>query len=157
MWPLRNRLERTIIPPKETPHARLTLTRSTRQSPYFAKDLAKARKATQFIGEGSPQSSTAAYTHAAGPLANTGTYTDADVIFISAEDRRACRFTPIAHEQPRGAYRNINLAIEARASFVIDRPADRNRAYNVGERQIAAYLTRHNYQETVPGLFTPSP
>ena len=84
-------------------------------------------------------------------------HTAADVIFVSAEGARASRFNPIAHEQPRGAYRNINLAIDARASFVIDRPADRNRAYNVGERQIAAYLTHRNYQETTPGLFTPSP
>ena len=127
---------------------------STRKSPYFAKDLAKARRATQFIGEGSARSSTAAYAAAAASLANTGRYSAEDIVFISAEGNRAGRFDPIG-TAPNGAYRNIDLAITAGASFVIDPPEHRARPYNVGERQIAVYLAARGYRETAPGLFTP--
>lgn len=130
--------------------------RSTKKSPYFGKDLAKARQATQFIGEGSANSSTTAYAKALAPFANTGNYSSADVIFISAEGDRANRFNPI-QIIPNGAYRNIDRAIAARASFIIDPPAHRNRPYNVGERQIASYLTAHGYRETSLGVFTPPP
>jgi len=135
--------------------ARLLL-RSTRKSPYFAKDLAKARRATQFIGEGSARSSTAAYAMAAAPLANTGCYSPDDVVFVSAEGNRAGRFDPIG-TAPNGAYRNIDRAITAGASFVIDPPEHRARPYNVGERQIAAYLAARGYREAAPGLLTPPP
>ena len=134
--------------------ATLLLT-SSRQSPYFAKDLRKANNATQFIGQGSIASSTNAYAKAAHDLANTGTYTTADTIFISAEGARSNRFNPIGTAGPRGAYRNIGLAIRARASFIIDRPADRARPYNVGERQIEAYLLARGHIEVRPGVFTP--
>ena len=80
-------------------------------------------------------------------------YTPEDVVFVSAEGSRSSRFNPIG-STPNGAYRNLSLAIAARATFVIDKPHDRNRPYNVGERQIATYLTAHGYQETAPGRFT---
>ncbi len=130
------------------------LLKSTRQSPYFQKDLRKAARASQFIGEGSPSSSTAAYRKAAGPLANTGRYTQDDVVFVSAEGDRRSRFNPIS-TAPRGAYANLDLAIAAGSRFVIDRAADRSRPYNVGERQIAAYLSSKGYRETAPGFFEP--
>lgn len=128
------------------------LMRSARKSPYFTKDLAKAQKATQFIGEGNTGSSTAAYARALAPFANTGHYASDDVIFISAEGNRASRFDPIGIT-PNGAYRNIDRAIMAGASFIIDPPTHRNRPYNIGERQIAAYLVARGYQETAPGIF----
>lgn len=130
------------------------LCRSTRKSPYFIKDLAKARRATQFIGQGSTQSSTAAYATAAGALANTGQYADTDVVFVSAEGDRRGRFNPIAGT-PQGAYRTLDLAIAARARFVVDRQGDRERPYNTGERQVASYLAGRGYRETSPGLFCP--
>lgn len=130
--------------------------RSTKKSSYFVKDLAKARQATQFIGEGSASSSTTAYAIALAPFANTGDYSSDDVIFISAEGDRLNRFNPI-EITPNGAYRNIDRAIVAGASFIIDPPTHRNRAYNIGERQIASYLTARGYRETSPGLFTPPP
>ncbi len=148
----------TTIPSVETPstsNVATLLTRSAKRSPYFQKDLAKARQATQLIGEGSAQSSTAAYVKAVGPYANTGRYTENDIVFVSAEGDRRARVNPIG-TTPNGAYRNLDLAIAAGARFIIDRPADRNGAYNVGERQIANYLTARGYQETSPGLFSPS-
>ncbi len=130
------------------------LSRSAKRSPYFAKNLAKARQATQFIGQGSPGSSTAAYARAAAPRANTGHYAAGDVVFVSAEGNRAGRFDPIG-QAPNGAYRAINCAIAARARFVIHCPYDRNRPYNIGERQVAAYLEAYGYEEAAPGHFVP--
>ena len=126
---------------------------STRKSPYFAKDLRKAAAATQFIGDGSRTSSTKAYATAAGDLANTGHYAANDTIFVSAEGARAGRVDPIGINGPRGVYRNIDLAIAAGARFVIDTPTHRERPYNVGERQVAAYLVARGYGEVASGLF----
>ncbi len=128
---------------------------SSRKSPYFGKDLAKARRATQFIGQGSSASSTAAYARAAAHLANTGSYTSADVVFVSSEGARGGRFDPVG-KVPNGAYRNLDLAIAAGARFVVDRKEDRDRGYNVGERQVVAYLRSKGYAEVEPGLFAPS-
>ena len=139
----------------ESPSPADLLSRSTKRSPYFAKDLAKARQATQFTGQGSPGSSTAAYARAAAPRANTGHYVAGDVVFVSAEGNRTGWFDPIG-QAPNGAYRAIDRAIAARARFVIDRPADRNRPYNIGERQVAAYLEAQGYEEAAPGHFVPA-
>lgn len=126
-----------------------------RQSPYFEKDLAKAAHATQMIGWGSPRSSTCAYAVAAGELANSGRYAAGEVVFVSAEGARAGRFDPIGTAGPRGAYRNLDIAIEAAAIFILDAPHDRARDYNLGERQVAAYLQEAGHVEIVPGLFVP--
>ncbi len=142
------------LAPVETGRLAALLARSSKKSFYFAKDLAKARRATQFIGEGSSESSTAAYAKSLGPYANTGCYTASDVVFVSAEGDRRGRINPIA-VIPRGAYKNIEIAMVSRARFIIDRPVDRNRPYNVGERQIAAYLFERGYREVSPGLFHP--
>ena len=75
-------------------------------------------------------------------------------MFVSAEGNRRTRFNPISGA-PRGAYTNLELAIAASARFVIDRPADRDRSYNIGERQIAAHLVSKRYHETAPGSFEP--
>jgi len=133
------------------------LVSSTKKSPYFGKDLRKSAKASQFIGQGSRVSSTNAYAKALSGYANIGHYTESDVVFISSEGARSSRFNPIDTAVGlRGAYQNINLAISARARFIVDSPADRSRDYNVGERQIATYLAAHGYVEMEPGLFAPS-
>ena len=46
-----------------------------------SKDQAKSDKATKFIGQGSPRSSTAAYAKAWGERANSGTYSASDTVF----------------------------------------------------------------------------
>ena len=69
------------------------------------------------------------------PLANLGTYDASDVVFVSSEGARGGRFDPVPGGRTAGAYRDLDLAVAAGASFVVDAPADRARAYNVGERQ----------------------
>lgn len=125
----------------------LDLSTSTKQTAWFAKDQAKARQASKFIGRGSLQSSTNAYRIALGTRANTGSYASSDIVFISAEGARRNRVAP--------NFAEIGLAITARATFVTDAPADRMRAYNCGEREVAEFLLRHHYRETRPGWWEP--
>ena len=116
-------------------------------SPYTAKDQAKSDKATQFIGRGSARSSTAAYAAAWGDRANTGVYSNKDVVFVSAEGNRAGRITP--------DWRLIKAAADAGATFITDKASDRARPYNVGERSVAEALQRLGYEESAPGTWTP--
>lgn len=126
---------------------------STRRSPYIGKDVAKARRAGLFVGEGSPASSTAAYAAAAGDLANVGRYRAGDVVFVSAEGARRGRFAAVVGGVARGAYRDLALAVGAGATIVVDVPADRERSYNVGEREVAAHLVDLGCVEVRPGEF----
>lgn len=105
--------------------------------PYTAKDQVKANRANKFIGRGSLRSSTHAYAVALGSLANSGVYVHTDYVFVSAEGARSGRLTP--------DYAEIDRAIAAGATFVTDNKPNRERAYNVGEREVAAYLTAHGY------------
>jgi hypothetical protein len=117
---------------------------------YGAKDALKAAQATRYIGRGSVRSSTNAYCLAIGPaFANTGAYTAQDVVWISAEGNRAGRIGP--------DFTEIGKAIAAKASFITDSCHHRNRPYNLGERQVAAFLETHDYIELKPGIWSPGP
>lgn len=116
---------------------------------YSAKDQAKSNLATKFVGRGSSYSSTNAYAAAWSTLANTGTYAPHDVVFISAEGARSGRIPPDFHE--------IHSVIAAGATIITDAPHDRLRPYNLGEREVAAYLTSNGYHEVAPGRWQPHP
>lgn len=108
-------------------------------NPYFTKDLEKASKANKFIGQGSLASSTNKYAIAAGDLANVGQYVKDDVIFVSVEGNRKNR---MALDQDE-----ILKAIEVGASFVSDNKYNRNRPYNIGERELEELLLSHGYTD----------
>ena len=116
--------------------------------PYTTKDQLKADRATKFIGRGSVRSSTASYTRDFGVLANSGSYTKDDVVFISAEGNRGDRLSP--------DYAEIALAVKARATIITDVPSHRNRPYNIGERQVTNFLTQESYYETHGGTWVPA-
>lgn len=124
-------------------HARISQVQST--NPYFSKDLRKARAANKFIGRGSSASSTEKYRIAAAELGNCGTYTSTDVVFISAEGARGSRIGIDTAE--------ILRAVAAGATLITDDAANRNRGYNVGEREVAALLINNNYTEVSPGVW----
>ena len=106
------------------------------------KDQKKADQANKFIGIGSPASSTNQYRKDYGDMANCGVYDeDADIVFISAEGNRAGRLDP--------DFKEINLAIKAKVTILTDNPYNRNRSYNIGERQVAQHLQKHGYTETI--------
>lgn len=126
---------------------RLALALSNSTHPYAQKDLAKARTATKFIGRGSAASSTNKYRLAAGDLANCGAYAFNDVVFVSAEGARGQRLPVDVAELKR--------AVQAGAVFITDTLADRSRPYNVGEREVAAFLTAQGYRDNGQGRWSP--
>lgn len=127
---------------------RLASALSGSSHPYAQKDLAKARTANKFIGRGSPASSTNRYRQASGDLANCGTYASGDVVFVSAEGARRQRLPIDVAELAR--------AVQAGATFITDTLADRSRAYNVGEREVAAFLGAQGYQDDGQGRWSPA-
>lgn len=124
---------------------RISLVQST--NPYFQKDLKKTTNATKFIGRGSLASSTNKYRMAAGDLANCGQYTSQDIVFVSAEGARRGRIDPDLSE--------LKLAVDAKATFVTDDKYNRERPYNMGERQVSYFLEKNGYQDKGNGIWTP--
>lgn len=120
----------------------------TGTSPYLAKDQAKSDRANKFIGRGSSRSSTHKYMKAWGDLANCMQYFETDVVFISAEGNRLERVSP--------SFTFIQVAMMAGATLITDIPADRNRPYNIGEREVAEFLKKGGYDEVSPGTWKPS-
>jgi hypothetical protein len=116
-------------------------------SPYVRKDQAKSDRANKFIGKGCQHSSTDAYRHAWGALANCGEYESTDIVFISVNGMRAYAVPP--------QYAEIELAIKAHATLITDIPSDRSRSYNIGEREVAQFLKNNDYVEVTPGTWRP--
>ncbi len=116
-------------------------------NPYFGKDLSKAKRSNKFIGQGSAASSTNKYRIAAGDLGNCGVYAATDTVFISAEGARGSRLQP--------DYDELVTAGLASVTFITDDAANRNRSYNVGERDVATFLARMKYREAAPGVWVP--
>lgn len=108
-------------------------------SPYLAKDQLKANQANKFIGQGSINSSTNSYRQCFGNKANCGEYIKEDIVFVSSEGNRKNRLAP--------NYFELALAIEAEVTFITDKPYDRNRSYNIGEREVASFLIENGYKE----------
>jgi len=117
------------------------------QIKYLAKDQVKANKANKFIGRGSEASSTNQYVKDFKDQANTGNYVASDIVFVSAEGARENRIAPNFDE--------INKAIKAGVTFITDDLENRSREYNIGEREVAAYLEKNNYIEAEPGSWIP--
>jgi hypothetical protein len=130
---------------QERPIKGLDLSGSTKKGNYFGKDNEKASRANKFIGRGSDQSSTNAYAVAAGNKANTGDYDSSDVVFVSAEGARANRIAPDFDELKRAADKGVK--------FITDKKADRERTYNVGEREVELFLKYSGYKEESDGVW----
>lgn len=122
---------------------RISQVKST--NPYFSKDLAKTKNATKFIGRGSLASSTNKYKEAAKELANSGHYVKEDIVFVSAEGMRRFR------EEVN--FDELQKAVDAGVTFVTDNLYDRTRPYNVGERQVAAFLKKNGYSDNDSGIW----
>lgn len=116
---------------------------------WLPKEQIKTEIATQFIGDGSKGSSTAAYEgiYNAEGVSNTGEYTAEDVVYVSSNGNRKGRVNPVVDGVLQGAYQNIAKAIEAGATLVMDTAAhlESTKNYNLGEIQLAKYLEDHGY------------
>ena len=115
-------------------------------SPYTSKDQLKANVCDKFIGRGSPRSSTAKYAEAFGILANSGSYMNREVVFVSVEGNRKGRLALDISE--------ISLAVKAGCTFIADKAYDRERSYNIGERELAILLTSLNFKSKELSNFT---
>lgn len=105
---------------------------------YGAKDQVKAARCNKYIGQGSRQSSSQYYAdNLPEEIVNCGWYEKSDIVFISVEGNRTGRISFDEDE--------VNLAIKAGAKFITDNRANRNREYNVGEREIARFLELKGY------------
>lgn len=114
-------------------------------NPYFTKDLKKAQAANKFIGRGSIFSSTHKYMTAAAELGNCGNYDSSDLIFISAEGARNGRLSV--------DYVELKKAVDAGAKFVTDDKYNRERQYNVGEREVSVFLEKNGYTDIGKGYW----
>lgn len=114
---------------------------------HTAKDQRKADRCNKMIGRGSARSSTRLYALAYGAMANCGQYEPTDWVFVSAEGARSGRLNPDFDELQR--------AVDARVTFVTDDAANRQRTYNIGERQVTGFLSSRNYQEVEAGVWMP--
>lgn len=109
-----------------------------REHYYYDKDKTKAKPANKYIGRGSLSSSTHWYaTNLPQEIVNCGQYEPSDIVFISAEGNRPKR-VPIDKEE-------IAKAASAGVRFITDKAEHRNRNFNIGERETAAYLTDLGY------------
>ena len=140
--------------PGGTLHARLCSLRGEPDGggPYLEKDLRKAVGASSLLGSGGAGSSTERYVTAAGDLANVGTYTREDRVFVSANGDRPGRHPVLdASGQLQGAYVLLQRVASAGATIVADVKDYREDTYNVGERELASWLDRHGYGEQPAG------
>ena len=104
------------------------------------------------IGDGAPGSSTHRYVAVAGDLANVDNISAADRVFVSANGQRSGR-VPVVGEDGEviGEYCRLRRARNAGATIVADTLAYREDKYNVGEKELAGWLQRNGYGETIPG------
>jgi hypothetical protein len=107
--------------------------------PYAKKDQLKADTATKFIGIGAPGSSTWLYAKAVGQLANCGTYSKGERVFVSINGARRDRIGLDA------IVPELELAAKEGVVFLTDEPRHRDRSYNCGERELAEWLLAQGY------------
>jgi hypothetical protein len=127
---------------------------------HLPKEQFKTKQATQFIGEGSPKSSTDNYKnlYAEYGLANTGQYNSSDLIYVSSNGSRSGRVNPVENGVLQGQYKNIDAAIKAGASFIMDTAdhLEKTKGYNIGEIALADYLSNKGYaREDSTGIWKP--
>jgi hypothetical protein len=128
---------------------------------HLPKEQFKTKQATQFIGDGSPKSSTDNYKnlYAEYGLANTGQYNSSDLIYVSSNGSRSGRVNPVENGVLQGQYENIDTAIKAGASFIMDTAdhLEKTKGYNIGEIALADYFSNKGYaREDSTGIWKPA-
>ena len=118
--------------------------RPTGRAAYVQKDMDKFSVITKFVGFGSDGSSTEKYrTDTFKDMANTGKYSASDIVGVSVNGNRPGR---VRVDGGRFAV-ELKLALDAGATIVADAKTDRERSFNVGERELAEVLTGAGYRE----------
>lgn len=143
---------------------RMTAELPNRVSPtakkHVPKELVKTRIATQYIGDGSPGSSTDRYRimYEEEGAANTGEYTSDDIIYVSSNGGRPGRVNPVLNGVLQGEYVLVQKAMDAKATIVMDtvEHLKKTAKYNIGEIALANYLADNGYaREDESGIWKP--
>ena len=126
---------------------------------HTEKELKKVAQATQFIGFGTPTSSTGKYAKIYGDKANTGVYTKDDVVWVSSNGNRPGRVNPVENGKLVNGFQVLDKAIEAGAQVVMDTTQHiaNTQRYNIGEVALAQYMYDNGYTRddtTGAGLWT---
>ena len=142
-------------------HGRLATLRDADAHRSLEKDLRKARDATCFIGRGKAGSATEKYRVAAGDLANKARYSPLDRVFVSVNGQTTGRVALLQNGALSAAYRLLEAATAKGVTIVADNLQDRSRGYNLGEQELAHWLTRiarPRYHEVTvgSGVWTPA-
>ena len=111
----------------------------------YKKEQDKADKANKFIGFGKSGSSTHVYRQDFGNMANTSNYESTDIVFVSTNGNPSdkYRYKPMY----RTFRKELDIAIKGGVTFITDNRYNRNRDYNIGERELAEYLTDKGYTD----------
>ena len=117
---------------------------------WFEKEKVKATQANKFIGRGKKGSSTENYriVYEKEGRANVGKYNSSDVVWISSNGQRTGRVAPTKEGALVEVYTDIDLAIEAGATLIMDTASHLKKTgrYNTGELALADYLSSHGYE-----------
>lgn len=108
------------------------------------KDQEISNKATQFIGEGSKQSSTEMYRKAWGDKANTGNYTEDDRVFVSLDTESKRKHVTL--DTSETLKDNISKAVQAGATIVTN-PFVNEGESHVSKVVLSNFLAEKNYVE----------
>lgn len=126
-----------------TPRNKLLTQQEKVSNVIYKKEQDKADKANKFIGFGKSGSSTHVYRQDFGNMANTSNYESTDIVFVSTNGNPSdkYRYKPMY----RTFRKELDIAIKAGVTFITDNQYNRNRDYNIGERELAEYLTDKGY------------
>ena len=98
---------------------------------------------------------------AAGDLGNKARYSPLDRVFVSVNGQTAGRVALLQNGALSAAYRLLEAATAKGVTIVADNLQDRSRGYNLGEQELAHWLTRiarPRYHEVTvgSGVWTPA-
>ena len=124
------------------------------KAPDMKKAPAKAKISTQYIGfaEGISGASTGRYAEQAGQYANTGNYSESDVIFTSVVGKRDSLKDKTKEQQDK-TIREVIKALEAGATIIADNKGYigetlEDSGFNTGEWRLHENLKRKGYNYT---------
>jgi len=118
---------------------------------YLNKDLVKFTPCTHLITRGVVGSSSHKYALSTEWLINHGIYTSEDIVGVSVNGNRRNRI--------RFDKQELALACKAGATIITDNMYNSSRSYNIGEREVAAFLRSSGYtlvDSTARGTWYPS-
>jgi hypothetical protein len=132
---------------------------------WLEKEQVKSKVATQYIGEGASNSSTDKYDklYREYKASNTGVYTQSDIVWVSSNGTRDNRINPIINGVLQGVYTNIDAAVKAGASIIMDTEEHvketntKGRKFqNIGELALEEYMKTLDYTRDEKGLWIPN-